>query len=93
MQALLLTLIRAYQVAVSPLLGPRCRFYPSCSEYAVQALARFGLVRGLALAGWRLVRCHPFHPGGLDPCPGEDAEPERPAGGGAGASRGAERAR
>ena len=56
-----------YQRAVSPLLPAACRFAPTCSEYARLALAEHGLVRGLALAAWRLARCHPFHPGGWDP--------------------------
>jgi putative membrane protein insertion efficiency factor len=59
--------IRLYQVVISPLLPPACRFYPSCSMYAVQAIARYGLWKGLYLSGWRLLRCHPFHPGGWDP--------------------------
>ncbi|WP_249011287.1 membrane protein insertion efficiency factor YidD [Conexibacter sp. DBS9H8] len=59
-------LLRGYQRIVSPLLGPRCRYYPSCSEYAVQAVARYGILRGLALALWRLLRCNPFSRGGVD---------------------------
>jgi hypothetical protein len=59
--------IRAYQLTLSPVLGPRCRYYPSCSEYAIQAVQRFGILRGLVLAGWRLLRCNPWSPGGLDP--------------------------
>jgi uncharacterized protein len=51
----------------SPLLGQRCRYYPSCSEYAVQAVGRFGILRGLILAAWRLLRCNPFSRGGFDP--------------------------
>jgi len=66
---LLLFLIRIYRYALSPLLGPRCRFYPSCSEYASEALQRHGLLAGLALALRRLSRCHPWHPGGVDPVP------------------------
>lgn len=69
MSRLLLGLLRAYQVVVSPLLGPRCRFYPSCSAYAVQAIRSHGALRGVGLAAWRLLRCHPWHPGGLDPVP------------------------
>ena len=61
--------IVAYQRLLSPLLPPACRFEPTCSEYARQALADHGLLRGLALAAWRLARCHPFHPGGWDPPP------------------------
>lgn len=59
--------IRAYQKGISPLLGARCKYYPSCSEYAVQAVERFGILRGLVLAGWRLLRCNPFSRGGFDP--------------------------
>jgi putative membrane protein insertion efficiency factor len=60
-------LIRAYQLILSPLLGPRCRFYPSCSTYCAEAIERYGVVRGLARGAARLARCHPFHPGGFDP--------------------------
>ncbi len=59
--------LRAYQVLVSPLLGNRCKYHPSCSEYAVQAIDRFGILRGLVLAGWRLLRCNPWSHGGFDP--------------------------
>jgi putative membrane protein insertion efficiency factor len=59
--------IRAYQRLLSPLIGPRCRYYPSCSEYAAQAIRRFGILRGLVLAGWRLLRCNPWSHGGFDP--------------------------
>ncbi len=61
--------IVAYRRYVSPALPARCRFYPSCSAYAQEALARHGAVRGTGLAIWRLLRCHPFHPGGFDPVP------------------------
>lgn len=61
--------IRAYQRLVSPLLGPRCRFQPSCSEYAAQALLRHGVFRGLYLATRRILRCHPWNPGGFDEVP------------------------
>ena len=70
---LALMLIRTYQYALSPLLGPRCRFVPSCSEYAVEAIAAHGLLRGLFLSARRLSRCHPWHPGGYDPCPAPSA--------------------
>jgi putative membrane protein insertion efficiency factor len=66
---LLIALLRVYKRFVSPLLGPRCRFAPSCSEYAMTALAKHGAVRGSWLAVRRLARCHPFHPGGFDPVP------------------------
>ena len=68
-QTVLVFLIRAYQYTLSPLLGPSCRFYPSCSEYAYQAIMRHGPVKGLLLAVKRILRCHPFHPGGVDPVP------------------------
>ncbi|KGO98083.1 hypothetical protein N791_05245 [Lysobacter defluvii IMMIB APB-9 = DSM 18482] len=65
----LIALLKGYKRAVSPLLGPRCRFHPSCSTYAMQAIARFGAVRGGWLAAKRIARCHPLHPGGNDPVP------------------------
>ena len=66
---LVLALLRAYQLLVSPLLGPRCRFYPSCSSYGMTAVSSHGVLRGSWLAGRRLLRCHPWNPGGLDPVP------------------------
>lgn len=65
----LVALIRAYQYAISPLLGQRCKYYPSCSTYAIGALREHGVVRGLRLASWRLLRCNPFSNGGYDPVP------------------------
>jgi uncharacterized protein len=59
--------IKLYQKLVSPMLGERCKYYPSCSEYAVQAIGKFGILRGLVLAGWRLLRCNPWSHGGFDP--------------------------
>ena len=59
--------LRAYQRVVSPLFASRCRYYPSCSEYAAQAIERYGILRGLVLGGWRLLRCNPFSHGGYDP--------------------------
>ncbi|MBK9019077.1 MAG: membrane protein insertion efficiency factor YidD [Sulfuritalea sp.] len=65
----LLWLIRGYQLAISPMLGNRCRFHPSCSDYAIEALRRHGLLKGLWLAVRRVGSCHPWHPGGYDPVP------------------------
>jgi putative membrane protein insertion efficiency factor len=59
--------IRVYQRLLSPLFGARCKYYPSCSEYAAQAIGRFGILRGLVLTGWRLLRCNPWSHGGFDP--------------------------
>ncbi|MEZ4219824.1 MAG: membrane protein insertion efficiency factor YidD [Polyangiaceae bacterium] len=66
---ILIALIRVYQLTLSPLLGPVCRFEPSCSRYAVRCLELHGAFRGSLLTFWRLLRCHPFHPGGYDPPP------------------------
>jgi putative membrane protein insertion efficiency factor len=65
----LIALIRAYQYVVRPLLGANCRFYPSCSDYAREAIDRHGAARGSWLAARRVARCHPYHPGGYDPVP------------------------
>ena len=65
----LLIPIRAYQFLISPLLPNACRFYPTCSQYACQAIQRHGPIKGLYLSVMRLLRCHPFHPGGYDPVP------------------------
>lgn len=73
----LMTLIRVYQWTLSPMLGTRCRFYPSCSCYAHEALARHGALRGTWLAIKRLLRCQPFCPGGYDPVPARGAVRER----------------
>ncbi|MFC3552184.1 membrane protein insertion efficiency factor YidD [Lysobacter cavernae] len=66
---LFIALLRGYKRWLSPLLGPRCRFHPTCSEYAMQAIARFGTIKGSWLAVRRVLRCHPLHPGGHDPVP------------------------
>ncbi len=63
----LIALIRVYQKVLRPLLGPLCRFHPSCSDYMVGALRKYGLFRGLAKGVWRIARCHPWNPGGYDP--------------------------
>jgi putative membrane protein insertion efficiency factor len=68
-RSILIGAVRGYQVAISPALPPSCRFYPSCSQYALEALRRHGALRGSWLAARRLVRCHPFNPGGYDPVP------------------------
>jgi uncharacterized protein len=69
MRRLLLALIRLYQWTLSPLLGPVCRFEPSCSRYTATCIERFGALRGSWLGLKRLGKCHPFHPGGYDPAP------------------------
>ena len=65
----LLLLIKAYQWWLSPFLGPACRFYPTCSEYAYEAVHRYGIVKGVSLSIRRLLKCQPFHSGGYDPVP------------------------
>jgi uncharacterized protein len=79
MRALIRVLIRGYQLAVSPLWGPCCRFHPSCSHYALEAFEQHGVLRGGLLALRRLARCHPFHAGGFDPVPPRErlAHPSR----------------
>lgn len=69
MKALALALIRLYQLTLSPILGRGCRYEPTCSAYTYEAIAKYGLLRGAYLGGRRLLRCHPFHAGGVDPVP------------------------
>ena len=69
MQTVLILLIRVYQMVLSPFLGNHCRFYPSCSSYAIEALEKHGFLRGLWLSLRRISRCHPWHEGGVDPVP------------------------
>lgn len=69
MRTISLFLIRCYQLFISPLLGPRCRFYPSCSHYTAEAISRHGFWRGGWLGFTRIIRCHPLNPGGYDPVP------------------------
>ena len=66
------SVIRAYQLVLSPVLGNNCRFYPSCSNYAIEAINHHGAIQGAVLIGKRIVRCHPWHPGGFDPTPKPD---------------------
>jgi putative membrane protein insertion efficiency factor len=68
-RAVALLLIRAYQLTLSPLLGNRCRYYPTCSAYTHEAISKYGVFRGTSLGLRRLLRCHPFHAGGIDPVP------------------------
>ncbi len=69
MKIVLIALLRFYKYAISPMLGRNCRFHPTCSEYAIEAVQRHGALRGGWLALKRVGRCHPFHPGGYDPVP------------------------
>jgi putative membrane protein insertion efficiency factor len=69
MRLVLKFLIRMYQLTLSPMLGPRCRFYPSCSHYGIEAIDRHGALHGSWLTIKRIGRCHPFHEGGFDPVP------------------------
>ena len=73
MKHVLLLLLRGYKLAISPFLGQNCRFYPSCSDYAAQAIDLHGPARGSLLAARRLCKCHPWHPGGLDPVPAKSS--------------------
>ena len=69
MQKVLILLVRGYRYLLSPWLGSHCRFYPTCSQYALEALERHGALWGVWLTVRRLARCHPWHPGGVDPVP------------------------
>lgn len=69
MRRFMLGLIRAYQLVISPHLGQCCRFHPTCSCYAQEAIAKYGPLKGVALSGRRILRCHPFNEGGIDPVP------------------------
>lgn len=69
MKSILLLLVRAYQLGISPYLGQNCRFYPTCSNYAREAIGTHGALAGSALAAKRLCKCHPWHAGGVDPVP------------------------
>ncbi|AOH56808.1 membrane protein insertion efficiency factor YidD [Peribacillus muralis] len=69
LKKILMGIIRFYQIAISPLKPPTCRFYPTCSHYGLEAINRFGPIKGSWLAIVRILKCHPFHPGGIDPVP------------------------
>ena len=69
MKKAVLLLIKAYKKLISPLLGNNCRFVPSCADYTYEAISRHGVIRGLLLGSKRLLKCHAFHPGGIDPVP------------------------
>lgn len=69
--------IRFYQFAISPMLGPRCRFYPTCSSYTLEAIQTHGFLKGCWLGLRRICKCHPFHPGGVDFVPAAKKEPEK----------------
>lgn len=75
MKKLLVGMIRAYQKGISPMLGPSCRFVPTCSQYAIDAINHYGVLKGLLKAIWRVLRCNPFSKGGYDPAvPESDTE-------------------
>lgn len=63
----MIAMVRFYQRAISPMFGPKCRFTPTCSEYFIQSVKKYGAVRGSLRGAWRLLKCHPLHPGGYDP--------------------------
>tara|TARA_Y100000588_G_C14230948_1_gene915267 strand:+ start:1742 stop:1972 length:231 start_codon:yes stop_codon:yes gene_type:complete len=67
MQKIVCLPVKIYQYAISPLIGPRCRYFPSCSNYAIEAISHFGVVKGLLLSSRRILRCHPWSKGGYDP--------------------------
>ncbi len=67
MKTVIILLIRFYQICISPMFPPRCRFYPTCSQYALEAVQKKGAVKGSWMALKRILKCHPFHPGGYDP--------------------------
>jgi putative membrane protein insertion efficiency factor len=69
LKKMLLLIIKIYQMIISPFFPPACRFYPTCSQYAIEAITRYGVFYGIYLAVKRILKCHPFHPGGYDPVP------------------------
>ncbi len=77
MRWLAIKLIRIYQLFISPLIGPRCRFHPTCSQYAIESIQRWGIFKGCFFAARRVLRCHPGNPGGYDPVPGSSTLPDK----------------
>jgi putative membrane protein insertion efficiency factor len=72
MKKMIIAMVKGYQWLISPLLGNNCRYYPTCSSYMIQAIERFGVLKGVWMGLKRLGRCHPFHEGGIDPVPEKD---------------------
>ncbi|TPE54522.1 membrane protein insertion efficiency factor YidD [Maribrevibacterium harenarium] len=72
MKKMIIAIVKGYQWLISPLLGNNCRYYPTCSSYMIQAIERFGVLKGVWMGLKRLGRCHPFHEGGIDPVPEKD---------------------
>ena len=75
MRSLFIGLIKAYQYLISPLLGPSCRFHPTCSHYAIEAISEYGVLKGGYLSVRRIIKCHPLHEGGHDPVPSRQEKP------------------
>ena len=75
MRSLFVGLIKAYQYLISPLLGPSCRFHPTCSHYAIEAISEYGVLKGGYLSVRRMIKCHPLHEGGHDPVPSKQEKP------------------
>lgn len=75
MRSLFIGLIKAYQYLISPLLGPSCRFHPTCSHYAIEAISEYGVLKGGYLSVRRIIKCHPLHEGGHDPVPSKQEKP------------------
>jgi putative membrane protein insertion efficiency factor len=78
MKSFLITLVRGYQLLISPVLGNNCRYVPSCSAYTIEAMEKWGPLRGLWMGIKRVGRCHPFHEGGYDPVPDPEPKPRQP---------------
>ena len=75
MRSLFIGLIKAYQYLISPLLGPSCRFHPTCSHYAIEAISEYGVLKGGYFSVRRIIKCHPLHEGGHDPVPSKQEKP------------------